>query len=282
MYPGVHWCVGIFKIASGTETVIASNDGACYIPPGVYIPRNARLLFADPLLDNGFQTKWFGWVNPAATMVAYAAHRAVLDPNDDLYAVAATTDAGGSFVLPARHAGVPHYQDCDSTRSPLPPNSPVPELDDTRSHRLEVIDPAGYTQLTANEGESRRAAWEATAAAVAMAMAGAEPLRIEVAPIVREVFGALAAGTPVTDAQWTTLAVVQRQRRSLWMRPGYIEMEPATNSTVTTLYRAHHNLDRAVEALALWRTATPSYADIVYAAQQVTKEAELWPTATSS
>ena len=48
MYPGLHWCVGIFKVATGTETVIVSNDGASYIPPGVYVPRSARVLFADP------------------------------------------------------------------------------------------------------------------------------------------------------------------------------------------------------------------------------------------
>ena len=51
MYPGLHWCVGIFKIATGTETVIVSNDGASYIPPRVYVPRSARVLFADPELD---------------------------------------------------------------------------------------------------------------------------------------------------------------------------------------------------------------------------------------
>ena len=95
MYPGLHWCVGIFKTATGTDTVIVSNDGASYIPPGVYVPRSARLLFADPELPASFQAKWFGWVNPTATMVAYAAERSVLDPNVELYAVAATTDPGG-------------------------------------------------------------------------------------------------------------------------------------------------------------------------------------------
>jgi hypothetical protein len=31
----------------------------------------------------------------------------------------------------------------------------------------------------------------------------------------------------------------------------------------------------------LWQPDPPSYADILYAANQVIKEAELWPTATS-
>ena len=278
LYPGVHWCVAVVKTANGTETVITSNDGAGYIPPGVFIPRTAKHLFSDPLLDNAFQAKWFGWVNPSATMVAYAAHRAVFDPNYDLYALAATTDPGGSSVLPARRAGVPHYQDCDSTQSPIAPDDPAPELDATRLHRLAVIDPQSYAQL---RGESQeRQAWDATAEAVGMAMAGAEPLFVEVAPAVREIFGALAADITVNDSQWTALDRLQRDRKSLWMRPGYIDMEPSTTSGVTALYRAHHNIDRAVEALSLWRTK--DYADIVYAARQVTKEAQLWPTATSS
>jgi hypothetical protein len=280
MHPGVHWCVAIFKTGQGNQTVITSNDGAGYIPPGVFLPANARLLFADALLDNDFQAKWFGWVNPSETMVAYAAQRAVLDPNFDLYALAATTDPGGSSVLPARRAGVPHYQDCDSTQSPLQPDDPAPELDANRRHRLAVIDPGAYADSAGANPE--RIAWDATATAVGMAMAGAEPMFVEVPPVIRQVFGALAAGTAITDSQWTALHKLQRDRRSLWMRPGYIDMEPSTASAVTALYRAHHNIDRAVEALALWHSDRPDYADIVYAAQQVSKEGQLWPTATSN
>ncbi|MGE5698154.1 MAG: hypothetical protein ACM4D3_23785 [Candidatus Sericytochromatia bacterium] len=278
LHPGIHWCVGIFKTVHGTETVVTSNDGASYIPPGVYIPRTTKLVFADPLLDNEFQATWFGWVNPSAIMVAYAAQRAIFDPNCELYALAATTDPGASSVLQARKAGVPHYQDCDSTQSPTPPEQPPPELDASRSHRLAVVDSQTYSRLN---GESQqRLAWDATAEAVGIAMAGAEPLFVEVAPVIREVFGALAAGTEIGDSQWTELTRRQRDRKSLWMRPGYLDMKPSTTSGVTALYRTHHNIDRAVEALSLWRTR--DYADIVYAARQVTKEAQLWPTTTSS
>jgi hypothetical protein len=47
-------------------------------------------------------------------------------------------------------------------------------------------------------------------------------------------------------------------------------------------YRAHHNLDRAVEALSLWRSESPDYADIVYATGQISKEEQLWPQRISS
>jgi hypothetical protein len=51
MYPGLHWCVGTFKVATGIETVIVSNDGASYLPASTYrvpsecfslIPNSAR------------------------------------------------------------------------------------------------------------------------------------------------------------------------------------------------------------------------------------------------
>ncbi|WP_164478771.1 hypothetical protein [Mycolicibacterium stellerae] len=283
MYPGLHWCVGIFKVATGVETIIVSNDGASYIPPGVYVPRSARVLFADPELSSGFQAKFFGWVNPTVTMVAYAAERAVLDPNVELYALAATTDPGGSSVLPARRAGVPHYQDCDSTRSPIDPATPAPELDESRLHRLAVMSPQSYEQLvdaTLPPTERRSAAWEATAGAVATALAGVEPLRIEVAPVIREVLGGLASGSPISDEQWSALAEVRLYGKSLFMRPGFIEVEPSGDPNTTVLYRAHHNLDRAVEALSLWRGDNPDYADIVYATEQVAKEGQLWPLRT--
>ncbi len=283
MYPGLHWCVAVFKVAAGTETVIVSNDGASYIPPGVYVPRSARVLFADPALSTSFQAKYFGWVNPTATMVAYAAERAVLDPNIELYAVAATTDPGGSSVLPARRAGVPHYQDCDSTRSPVEPTSPAPELDETRLHRLAVMSPQSFEQLndaTVPPTERQSAAWEATAGAVATALAGCEPLHIEVNPVIREILGALASGSPISDDQWSALAEVRLYGKSLFMRPGFIDLEPSGDPNTTVLYRAHHNLDRAVEALSLWRGDNPDYADIVYATEQVTKEGQLWPVRT--
>jgi len=182
-------------------------------------------------------------------------------------------------VLPARRAGVPHYQDCDSTRSPIEPSTPPQELDESRLHRLAVMNPQIYDLLTdasLPSTERRSAAWEATAGAVATALAHAEPLHIEVAPVIREILGALASGSPISDEQWSDLAEVRLYGKSLFMRPGFIEIEPSGDPNSTVLYRAHHNLDRAVEALTLWRGENPEYADIVYATEQIAKEEQLW------
>ncbi len=130
--------------------------------------------------------------------------------------------------------------------------------------------------------ESRSIAWEATAGAVATALAGAEPLRIEVAPVIREILGALATGTAIADEQWSALAEARLYGKSLFMRPGFIEVEPSVDPNSTALYRAHHNLDRAVEALSLWQGETPDYSEIVYATEQISKEEQLWPARISS
>jgi hypothetical protein len=107
-------------------------------------------------------------------------------------------------------------------------------------------------------------------------------LRLEVAPVIREILGALASGTSITDEQWNALAEVRLFGKSLFMRPGFIEVEPSVDPNSTALYRAHHNLDRAVEALTLWRGDNPDYAEIVYATEQVSKEEQLWPARISS
>ncbi|MDT5057012.1 MAG: hypothetical protein QOF66_5378, partial [Mycobacterium sp.] len=107
LYAAIDWCVGVFKTPSGPQTIVVSSEGAGYIPPGVFLPRSARLLFSDPGLPDAFRARWFAWVNPAKTMLAYGATCTELDPNIELYAVAVSTDHGGS-VLPARDAGVPH------------------------------------------------------------------------------------------------------------------------------------------------------------------------------
>ena len=87
---GIEWCVGIFLTPGGApETVVTSNEGAGYVPAGVFLPRSAGLLFADPLADSEFREKWFGRANPVATMVAYAELRRREDGTLPLYAVAA-------------------------------------------------------------------------------------------------------------------------------------------------------------------------------------------------
>ena len=74
-YP-IEWAVGVFRSPSGMETVITSNDGASFIPAGVFVPRSVRVLAADPLVDDHFRQLWFGWADPARVLIEYAHLRA--------------------------------------------------------------------------------------------------------------------------------------------------------------------------------------------------------------
>ncbi|MCH9701117.1 MAG: hypothetical protein K0U76_06950, partial [Actinomycetia bacterium] len=106
------WTVGIFRSPSGTETVITTNDGASFIPHSVYVPRSARLLAADPLVDDHFRQLWFGWHDPARVLVEYARMRS--ETGWRLVA-AATTGA----VSALRDAGVEHPPSCARDVNPL-------------------------------------------------------------------------------------------------------------------------------------------------------------------
>jgi hypothetical protein len=303
VYGCLDWCVGVFKTSSGTQTVVVSNEGLGYIPAGVFIPRSTRTLFSDPTLSNEFQARWFSWVNPAETMLAYASLCAGSDPNVELHALSVSTDHGGS-ALPARDAGVPNYEDCSLILSPIKPEAPAPSLDESRMHRLETLDRAEYVRLTGAGGQTRpdrRQAWATTHTAVRSVLARASALLgLSVPPIIRYLFQTLddgeeftahtlhrdvgnlqahrAGNTPViSEAQWNELDVARLNAvlDSASQRPGRM----AESEGISPYARAYHNLARAAEMLAMWHDAEPQYAEIAYLAALISKETQLWPAA---
>jgi hypothetical protein len=276
LYAAIDWCAGVFKTPSGAQTVVVSSEGAGYIPAGVFVPRAARMLFADYSLSEGFRARWFGWVNPAQSMLAYAALVTENDPNIELYAVAVSTDHGGS-VIPARDAGVPHYEDCSLLVSPIPAESPAPALDGTRMHRLEAIDRAEYARLTSVPDRSE--SWSTTESTVRVALSRMSTLLgFSVPPVIRQIAHVLGRGEAVTEDRWNELemARVNAILDSASQRPGrMLESDGASPYA-----RAYHNLARLTELLALWRGNDPQHAEIAYTAAQITTEARLWPTGT--
>jgi hypothetical protein len=278
IYSAIDWCAGVFKTSSGTETVVVSSEGAGFIPSGVFVPRSARMLFSDPHLSNGFRARWFAWVNPAQTMLAYAALCSQHDPNVELWALAVSTDHGGS-AAPARDAGVRHYEDCSLLVSPIAADAPAASLDETHVHRLETLDRGEYARVIGATGQGAPDYSEAlatTLAAVRLAMARASNLLgFSVPPVIRHVASALANGEPVTGEQWNELELARLNATldSASQRPGRM----LDNSGVTPYARAHHNLARSAELLGMWREDNPPHAEIYYTARQITTEASLWP-----
>lgn len=281
VYACIDWCVGVFKTPSGAQTVVVSSEGAGYIPAGVFVPRSARMLFSDAGLSAEFRARWFAWVNPAQTMLAFAASCAEYDPNIELHAIAVSTDHGGSAAC-ARDAGIRHYEDCSLLTSPIKPDAPAPTLDETRMHRLETIDRAAYAELTGMTGHGkpgRSEAWTMTESAVRTVLSRASALMgFSMPPVIRQVASALGNGQGVSEEDWNALELARLNATldSASQRPGHL----MASDGPTPYARAFHNLARTAELLQLWRTNEPQHAEIAYLAQQIATEAHLWPTAT--
>lgn len=276
VYGCIDWCVGMFKTSSGPQAWVVSSEGSGFIPPGVFLPNSARLVLSDPGLDKEFHARWFGWVNPAQTMLAYGQLCMASNPNVELWALAVSTDYGGT-AAPARDAGLVQVENCALATSPIKAETPPPSLDETRMHRLETIDRPEYARLTAGGVVDRSQLWTLTVAAVRTALARAsELLGFQVPPVIRQVATAVENGEPVSDELWNELDLAMRAAilDSAGQRPGRVigDVGPSTYA------RCFHNVARAAELLSWWRSNTPEYVEIAYTARHIAKEAELWPT----
>jgi len=266
------WCVGMFRTRSGVRTVIVNNEGAACIPRGVFVPRAARMLFADPGLPPEFRAHWFSWANPAETMLAFARWAG---DGADLWALAVSTANGGSAV-PALAAGVPHAEDCPMSASTIPADAPVMSLDGDHQHRLETIDPRLYARMTGVEGrrpdQSEALRTTKEAAQAALSRAGALP-DLAVPSAIRDVLDVIGRANQVSPEQWAALrnAGLDMTGFSAGLRPGLV----LNDSPASPHALAYHDLTRLVELLLLWDLTndadgpTMKYPEIAYVARQI-------------
>jgi len=266
LYPFMDWAVGVFKTRSGVETIINNGDGLGYIPADMFVPRSARMLFADDALPQDFRSKWFAWANPAEPIIAYAKVCAEVDPAVELWALAVSTGIGGS-VMPARAAGVPHFDEVtrfDST--PLADMAPSSQLDGAHMHRLETVDPAAYAQLTGvgdgpRPGQSK--AWVDTEVAVRTVLERASLVReLAVPPVIREIMATLKDGVKPRPQTWETLreAMIPILGAGGGLRPGFgVDDAPAS-----AFVRASHDLTRLCELLLLWEHGDVKLTELAY------------------
>ncbi|WP_210086954.1 hypothetical protein [Mycobacterium sp. OAE908] len=275
LYLFLDWCVGMFRTRSGVETIIVSSEGTGYIPQGVFVPRAARMLFSDPTLGPRFASRWFSWANPAETMVAFAELVTTNNPNVELWALAVSTDHGGSSA-PAREAGVPHFAECSvNSAAAIRDDAPAMALDSQHLHRLETLDHAEYTRLI-GLGDGRRPdqseAWRTTvtAADTTMRRAG-ELLDFVVPPVVREVIDLLGKGVRVPPDCWVNLqsAMLEAVGTGAALRPGRMPGDMPASAHA----RSYHDLARLMEMLLLWNLDETDneikYPELAYLARQI-------------
>jgi len=265
-WPVMDWAVGVFKTRSGVETIINNGDGLGFIPADMFIPRSARMLFAEPSLPQEFRSQWFAWANPAEPLIAYAKMCAETDPSVELWALAVSTGIGGS-VVPARAAGVPHFDEVTRfDSSPSADAAPSAPLDGLHMHRLETVDPAAYAQLMGvgdgpRLGKSK--AWIETEAAVRLVLERAGMVReLAVPPAIRDIMGALKDGMKPRAEYWDTLrdAMFQIAAMGGGLRPGF----GADDAPATAFVRASHDLTRLCELLLLWEHGDVKFPELAY------------------
>ncbi|MBE5458337.1 hypothetical protein E3G52_005245 [Mycobacteroides abscessus] len=267
-YP-IEWTVGVFRSPSGTETVITSNDGASYIPAGVFVPRSVRVLATDPLLDDHFRQLWFGWSDPARVLVEYAQLRAELGWR----MVAAATTVGVSAL---RDAGVEHPPSCTRQTNPLLQpgvQAPAPVLDGLHVHRLGVLWPELYPRLLrvmdTDPMLQDRIVSRVSASLVNSATTQSQAVEGGIPNAVRAIWLTRGGDVDPSPQQWAEYDAAAKDFNTVTsiFRPGFVgQSDPSDTVEELARYRAHWLVARTAELIGGWATRPLPLPDMCYAA----------------
>lgn len=244
VYPGLEWAVAVARGASGLpELWITSNEGAGYIPSGVFVPRSMPLAAR---FDPDFDERWFGWFNPAETVL-----RAVRARGEALSAIATTWTQDSLEVRSATSdLAIAVAPSC------APSDADSATLTRSRSHRLETIAPGLYQAISRLEGaQAEEYARQVTQLVV---FSGSE-----MSAVAQSVARALIAARWPSAGEWATLRAEYETDRLMAgsQRPGLMGVEEPRQLVAYQQDFAHC---RRLETLLCWQEYGP--ADVVYAA----------------
>lgn len=246
VYPGLQWAVVVARGASGMpEMWVTTNEGAGYIPHGVFLPRAMPLAAG---LDPEFDARWFGWSNPAETVL-----RAVQARGDAVSAIATTWPQESEEVRAAS-------EDVAIGVAPSggPAEAEASTLTRGRSHRLETVDPALYHELSLADPPIVEAYARQLTGEVAF---NAGP---ELSLTAQSVARALVSGRWPQEAEWNALRTEYDSARLMSgsQHPGLLGYEDPAQLLG---YQTDYALCRRIETLLCWDDGTP--ADVAYAAR---------------
>lgn len=246
---GLDWAVAVGHNRSGATTLwVATNDGACYIPPGVFL-RHGMVVAAG--FDDDFDARWLGWSNPAEKAV-----RAARAYGDKVGAVA-TTWAWPSQFLEDPDNGV---RQLAIGVSHAGPDGPASELRRTRMHRLQTINPSLYADLKAPDESTISKFCRELTSRIAF---GAGPA---LSPAAQAVANRLVAGGWPQPEEWVAVNEEYESERLMMaaQRPGLHGLE---DSAQVVSYQHCYVNARRLETLLSWKRSDPLMpADVVYAA----------------
>lgn len=247
---GLDWAVAVGRNPTSGQTTlwVATNDGATYIPPGVYLRKTMPIAAR---FDDDFDARWFGWVNPAEKAVRAARAR-----GDAVGAVATTWGWPSDFLEDPETGvrevatGVPHAGS-DSAAS---------ELLSSRSHRLQTVDAALYADLKAAGDRGVRDYCRELVRRLAFGGTGDE-----LSPVAQSVAHALVAGKWPKVQEWAALGVEYETALLLMgaQRPG---LNGVLDTDQTITYARLFLNCRRLEALLCWDRFGGDLFNVVYAA----------------
>ena len=247
--PGLDWAVAVGRNrTSGMTTLwVATNDGATYIPPGVYLLKTMPVAAK---FDEDFDARWFGWVNPADKAV-----RAARALGDDVGAVATT------WAWPSDYLGEhPAVREVATGVAPGGLDTPAAELLPSRSHRLQTVDAALYGDLKAADESVVRDYCRELVRRLAFGVGGDE-----LSPVAQSVAHALVAQRWPKVEEWAALSVEYETALVLMgaQRPGLSGVEDPDQ--MISYAKLFANC-RRLEALLSWDRHDGDLANVVYAA----------------
>lgn len=267
-YP-VEWAVGVFRSPSGTETVITSNDGASYIPAGLYVPRSVRVLATDPLVDDHFRQLWFGWSDPARVLTEYAQLRAELG-----WRLVAAATTGPLTSL--RDAGVEHPPSCTRQTNPLlqpGQQTAPPGMDEMHVHRLAILWPEVYPRLVrvmdADPMLQDRIIAATSALLMNSATTQAQAVEGGIPNAVRMIWLTRGGDREPSPQQWAEYDAAAKDFNTVTsiFRPGFVgQSDPSDTIEELARYRAHWLVARTAELIGGWATRPLPLPDMCYAA----------------
>lgn len=245
--PGLDWAVAVSRDRTGGISLwVATNDGATYIPPGVFLHKTMPIA---AVFNEDFDARWFGWVNPADKAV-----RAARSLGEEVSAVAT------SWALPSEYLTEDPVPEMAVGVAPSGVDSLASQLSRDRSHRLKTVDPALYAAVKdADPSVMRKYCRELVRRLVFSDDAEG------VSAVVQAVGQALVAGNWPAREEWAALRAEYEKAHLLagTQRPGLDGFE---NAAQIVSYAKYFVAARRMEALLCWEQHGGDLANVVYAA----------------
>ncbi len=247
--PGLDWAVAVGRNTSGMPTLwVATNDGAAYIPPGVFLRKTMPVAGGH---SEEFDARWFGWVNPADKAV-----RAARACGDSVGAVATT------WAWPSEFLGeAPAVTEVATGVKPVGVvDNPAVELLPSRAHRLQTVDAALYADLVAADESVVRNYCRELTRQLSFGVPGEE-----LSPVAQSVADALVAQRWPKPQEWALLGEEHEDALVMMVaqRPGLNGVE---NPDQVVSYTREFVKCRRLEALLCWERHGADLLNVVYAA----------------